>query len=458
MKRRYLNILIAMAVIILPVHMAVAREKFLDIQELTTESGLSFWLVEDHSIPVISLDFAFNNAGAKYDTVEKQGLSRLASNTMDEGAGDLTSEDFQGLLRTKSISLSFSSSRDMFGGSIYSRTSTFEQAVELMNLALTSPRFDEDPVQRMKEANLARIRSSVSDPQWIAARLSNDVIFEEHPYALNSGGTLSTLPSITPDDLRHFVKTRLAKDVLQIAIVGDVTPEQAKTYIDLIFSGLPETQSLQGATEDFVLQNQGKEYLYELDIPQSIVLGYLPALPRTDEDYYAFQVMNQILGAGGFGSRLTEEVREKRGLTYGIGTYLSQMEHVNYLTLSSSTENKNAGKMIELSKAEMQKMANEAVSVDERQKAIDYINGSLPLTLSSTKNISSLLLGMQLDDLPIDYLDNRAEKFKAVTIEDIQQTAQKYLKPDNMSLVIVGKPEGLEEETIIKLTDVPNVE
>ncbi len=434
------------------------RDKFLDIQEHQTQSGLSFWLVEDHSIPVIALDFAFDNAGAQYDTADKQGLAKLASNTMDEGAGDLTSSDFQGELREKSISLGFASGRDTFGGSLKTRTSTKDRAAELLHLALTVPRFEEADVKRMKDANIARIRSSLSDPGWIAARLANDVIFEGQPYALNSGGTISTLEALTKDDLQTFVSQRLAKDVLNIAIVGDVSAEEAKIMIDQIFGSLPKQQSLGMSTQDFDLTNQGTTYLYETDIPQSIVNAYLPALPRTDPDYYAFQVMNQILGAGGFGSRLTEEVREKRGLTYGIYTYLTQMEHVDFLTLASSTANKNAGEMIKLAEAELVKMTTEPVTDKELHDAVSYINGSLPLTLSSTSNISSLLLGMQLDGLPIDYLDMRAAAYNQVTKEDILRTAQKYLKPEKMVYVIVGKPEGLEEEHVTRLSELPNVQ
>lgn len=451
------NALLLLILLLVPLQVH-AREKFLDIQEHQTESGLKFWLVEDHSIPVIALDFAFENAGAKHDPQDKQGLAKLASNTMDEGAGELTSSDFQGELRKQSISLGFSSGRDTFGGSLKTRTSTKDRAAELLHLALTSPVFEEADVQRMKDANIARIRSSLSDPEWIAARLTNEVIFEGHSYALNSGGTISTLQALTKEDLQTFVKERLAKDVLNISIVGDVTAEEAKVLVEKIFSSLPETQSLSTQTEDFELTNQGTTYLYETDIPQSIVDAYLPALPRTDPDYYAFQVMNQILGAGGFGSRLTEEIREKRGLTYGIYTYLTQMEHINFLTLSSSTANQNAAEMIKLAEAEFMKMATDPVSDQELQNAVSYINGSLPLTLSSTSNISSLLLGMQLDDLPIDYMDTRAEKFEAVTKEDIQRTAQKYLVPEKMVYVIVGKPEGLNEDNVTRLSDIPNVE
>ncbi len=436
---------------------AQARDKFLDIHEYKTASGIPFWLVEDHSIPVIALDFAFDNAGAKHDSAKKQGLSRLASNTMDEGAGDLPAAEFQGALRRHSISLGFSSGRDTFGGSLKTRTTTKDKAAELLHLALTAPRFEKADVQRMIDANLARIRSSQSDPEWIAARLSNDIVFKDHPYALNSGGTLSTLPNINSADLKNFVTTRLTKNVLKIAIVGDITPADAKLYIDGIFGTLPQTQKITAEIPDFTIQNGGQTYLHNIDIPQSIVLGYLPALPRTDPDYYTYQVMNQILGAGGFGSRLTEEIREKRGLTYGIYSYLSQMEHTNFLTLSASTANESAHDMLALAKAEFAKMGTEPVSAEEREKAIAYINGSLPLTLSSTGNISSLILGMQLDNLPIDYLDQRADAFEAVTIEDIQSVAQKYLDTTNMTFIIVGQPKGFENDSITELTDIPNV-
>ncbi|MCB9963876.1 MAG: insulinase family protein [Rhodospirillales bacterium] len=437
---------------------AAPRTKFLDIQSHTTDKGLSFWLVEDHSLPIVALEFAFDGAGAALDPADKQGLSRLASNTMDEGAGDLSAEAFQNELRTQSISLSFSSSRDTFGGSLKTRATTLEQAEELLHLALTQPRFEDKDIQRMKDANIARIRESLSDPEWIAARFVNDLAFAGHPYALNSGGTLSTLQALSSKDLKAFVTTRLARKNLKIALVGDLSVAQASALVDKVFGGLPEAPATTTSVADLTLQHSGQTYLYDLDIPQTVIQGVLPALNRKDPDYYAFQVMNQILGAGGFGSRLTEEIREKRGLTYGIYTYLTQMTHVDYLTLGVSTANENAGEVLRLAATELSKMATSDVSEKELSEAISYINGSLPLTLTSTSNIAELLLGMQLDDLPVDYLDHRAAHFDAVTAADVRRVAQKYLKPESMMTMIVGAPTRLTEKNVTKLSVLPNVQ
>lgn len=449
--------IICLLCLIMPVSaQAAGRDKFLEIQTVHTQSGLSAWLVEDHSVPIIAIEFAFEGAGAAHDPADKQGLSQLASNTMDEGADDLDSEAFQGTLLKDSISLSFSSGRDHYAGSLKTRTVTKDTAFSLLQKSLTAPRFDQDPLARMKESNLARIKSSLSDPEWINARLFNDKVFAGHPYALNSGGTLTTLPKLGRGDLKNFVKTRLARNNLKIAMTGDITKDEAARVIEQIFAALPEKAEL-GAVADLTPQHPGQRFLYETDIPQTIIQAAMPAMPRAHPDYYPFQVMNQILGASGFGSRLTEELREKRGLTYGIYTSLQNMEHTNFLQLYLSTANENAGEALKLLKSEMVRMADTDVSEAELKDAVSYINGSLPLTLSSTSSIAGLLLGVQLDHLGIDYLDQRADAFNAVRIEDVRRVAKTYLKPDLMTVIMTGQPQGLDHDTT-KLTELPNVE
>ena len=206
---------------------ARAGEKFLNIQNVETPAGLSMWLVEDHSLPVISVQYQFEGAGAANDPATKQGLARMLSNTMDEGAGGLSSEAFQKELTDNSITLTFDATRDDFGGELKTLARNKDKAFNLLSLAINAPRFDEEPVARMRDGNLSRIKSSMSDPDWMAARLLNDKAFGSHPYAQNSGGTLSSLPTITPDDLRTFKTNNLSRDRLLIAIAGDITPEEA---------------------------------------------------------------------------------------------------------------------------------------------------------------------------------------------------------------------------------------
>ena len=429
------------------------KNKFLDIQVVNDKTNnITAWLVEDHSIPVIAMSFSFRGAGAKNDPSDKQGLARLTSNTMDEGAGDLKSQEFQKTLRDLSISLSFSAGRDNFSGDLKTLSQNKEKAFELLKLALTKPRFDEEPVGRMRDSNKSRIKSSLSNPRWIAARLQNDRLFEGHSYAMNSGGTLSSLDKITPDDLREFHKT-LGKNQLVIGVAGDINAEELKKVINDIFSDLPDVEVKE--TKKYPLQNAGKTYIYKRDIPQSIIAMAQAGISRDDKDYYAATLMNFILGESGFGSRLMEEIREKRGLTYGIYSYFRRYDEVDTLNVSTSTVNEKVKEMISLIYKEWDKMKSEPVSEEEINDAKSYIIGSLPLSLTSTDSIAGILLSLQLEHLPIDYLDTRAEKINAVKINDILAVSKRILDKDSITTVIVGAPEGIEAEII---TDIPNVE
>lgn len=430
-----------------------AKQKFLDIQSIKTEQGLHAWLVEDHSVPIISIKFAFRGTGSKNDPSDQQGLMRLLSNTLDEGAGDLDSQAFQKQLEDHSISLTFGNTRDHFTGQLKTLTKYKDKAFNLMKLALSSPRFDQDAIQRMRDGNKSRIRSSQSNPRWIAARLQNDRIFEGHPYSLNSGGTLSSLDAITADDLRRAHQT-LSRDDLIIAVTGDINAEALSAVLDDLFASLPKKE--RADIKESPLQNAGKTYLYEKDIPQTVILISQPGVKREDPDYYAAQVMNFILGESGFGSRLMEEAREKRGLTYGIYSYFRDYAETDVMHVSTSTRNESAAEMLSLIHDEWSKIRDKTVSDKELKDAQAYLVGSLPLSLTSTDSIANILLSLQLDHLPIDYLDTRSEKINAVTQDDIQNVAKRLLNPDAFTTILVGKPDNIKDT--ISLTTLPNVE
>ncbi len=434
-------------------HARDVQEKFLDIQEVKTDSGLTAWLVEDHSVPVIAIKFAFRGAGAKNDPSEKQGLARMASNTMDEGAGDMDSQAFQKALEDHSITLRFGVTRDHFTGQLKTLTRHKDKAFDLLSLALLKPRFDEDAVGRMRESNKSRIRSSIANPRWIAARLQNDRIFEGHPYALNSGGTLRSLDNITPDDLRGF-HSQLGKNNMIIAVAGDIDAETLKNSLDFLFGGLHDARYEAGSSKP--LSNAGKTYIYDQDIPQTVITITQQGVDRSEPDYYAAQVMNFILGESGFGSRLMEEIREKRGLTYGIYSYFQDYAEADILNVSTSTRNETVADMLSLIQAEWMKMRHDAVSDAELKDAKSYITGSLPLQLTSTDSIASTLLSLQIDNLPLDYLDHRNAKINAVSADEVQKVAERLLHADSFTTILVGKPEGVSDA--IPLTALPNVQ
>ena len=430
-------------------------ERVLDIQEVVSPGGIKAWLVEDHSLPIIAMEFAFQEAGSARDPKDKQGLARMASNTMDEGAGDLDSQAFQKTLTDLSISLSFSAGRDDFSGSLKALTRHKDKAFELMHLALARPRFDQEAVSRMRDANIARVKSSMAEPDWMAARLLNDRAYAGHEYALNSGGTLTSLTAITREDLENFAKTNLTRDRLVIGVAGDMTAAELKTTMDKIFSGLPASATAQPLS-DLDIDGKNAVVLYEQDIPQTIIEIMMPGMRRTDPDFFAAQIMNFTLGGSGFGSRLTEEIREKRGLTYGIQSSLQEMDHTTGYGISLSTENKNAGEALRLIQAEMKKISDAAITDDELKAAQSYMIGSLPLAFTSTEAIASTLAGLQKNDRPIDYLDQLPNHLNAVTKADVQRAARRLLQPQKSLTILVGKPVGVTATETA--TTLPNVE
>lgn len=434
---------------------AAPSQKMLDIREVKSPGGITAWLVEDHNLPIISIEFSFKDAGAARESKDRQGLARLVSNTLDEGAGDYDAQAFQKALTDHSISLSFGAGRDDFSGSLKMLTRHKDKALELMSLALTKPRFEQDAIARMKAANIARIKSSMTEPDWIAARLQNDLTYGDHPYALNSGGTLTSLNAITRDDLQNFVKNNLTRDRLHIGVAGDISADELSRVLDQLFSGLPE-KATTSAIKDTAIQNIGKTYLYKQDIPQSFISLVGEGLDYRDPDYYPAQVMNFVLGGSGFGSRLTEEVREKRGLTYGINSYFFDMDHASGFVIGLSTENKNAGDALKIINAQITRLRDQGITPAELKGAQDYMVGSLPMSFSSTATIASTVRWLQEVGYPMDHYDRYPDVIRGVTLADIERVSKRLLHPEKMLTILVGQPTGITPTDTV--TVLPNVE
>lgn len=430
-------------------------DKFLPITEIRTPGGITIWVVEDKSLPIVALKFLFKDSGSANDPEDKQGLARLLSNTMDEGAGELDSQTFQKTLADNSITLQFDAGRDAFAGTVKTLARNQGKAFELLSLAMNEPRFDEEPVARMRDGNLTRIKSALSEPDWMAARLINDKAFEGHPYAKNSGGTLSSLPRITPADLHKFKETYLTQDRLLISAAGDIDPATLGPAIDKAFGKLSKTAPA-SSIRDSSVTNGGKIYLYQQPIPQTMLQIMLPAFDRKDKDYYALQMMNYIFGGAGFGSRLMENAREKNGLTYGIYSGVQDYHHTDVLNVTTSTKNESADDMISIIRNEMIRMQNEKVTDKELADAKSFIIGSMPLALDSTEDIAGMVLNLREDGLAIDYLDHYADYMRAVTSDDILRVAKRVLKPEAMTTALVGKPSEIQNVEVVK--ELPNVQ
>jgi zinc protease len=414
----------------------------IDIQRVVSPGGLEAWLVEDHTNPIIAVDFAFRG-GASLDPDGKTGLAHLASTTLDEGAGDLDSQAFQRRLEDLAVKLGFSTGRDSFGGNLKTLTKNRDEAFRLLRLAITEPRFDDDPVARMKSQILAGLRAESERPNVIARRTLSRTLFPGHPYGRPVKGTLETVAALTPDDLRGFVRQRLARDTLLIGVVGDITAAQLALLLDSTFGALPE-KATPWEIPEITPAATGETIVVEKAVPQSAIVFAHGGIKRNHPDYYAATIMDHVLGGGSFTARLYEEVREKRGLAYSIYSTLYPLDHAALILGAAGTANARVSETLEVVRAEWRRMAEKGMTAAELKDAKTFLTGSFPLRFSSSGRIASILMAMQIDDLGIDYLDKRNGYMEAVTLEQVNRVAGQLLRPDELTVVVVGKPNGIK--------------
>ncbi len=409
---------------------------------VVSPGGIEAWLVEEHAIPILSARIAFRG-GAALDADDRIGRANMVSSLLDEGAGDLDSQAFQTRLEDLVIHLSFGSGQDTFTANLKTLSKNTDAAFEMLRLALTAPRFDAEAVERMRRQIQVRLARLSEDPDTIAWNTWSAAAFPGHPYGRPVEGTPETVAALTADDFRAFVAGQIARDRMYIGVVGDITADRLATLLDDTFGGLPQT----GAVDDVATTEPaapGRLIVVERDIPQSIVLFGHSGPDRSDPDYYAAYVMNHILGGGGFTSRLTNEVREKRGLAYGVYTYLSPRDRSALYMGRVATANARVAESLAVIRAEIRRMRDDGVTVAELADAKTYMTGSYPLRLDTNDKISRMLVGIQMEDLGIDYIERRNGYIDAVTLDDVNRMARTLLKPEDLQIVVVGRPEGLE--------------
>ena len=418
---------------------AATPARAVDVQRVVSPMGIEAWLVENDAVPVIAIEFAFRG-GVELDPDGKEGLANLVSILLDEGAGDLDSATFQARLSNAAISLGFDASVDGFYGSLKTVTANADEAFDLLELALTAPRFDDDAVARMRAAVQADIRRRVADPGWMGRRAFYELAFGGHPYGRPSRGTAPTVNGLTTEDLRGFVAERFNRSNLLVGVSGDVTADELGPILDRIFGDLPEGQP-SPRPADVSPAGAGEHLLVRRDGPQSSMMLSQPGIARSDPDFYTAYVVNHILGGGGFTSRLTDEIRERRGLTYGISSFLVNFDHADLLMVSSSLSNANVPTALDLIRQQWRRLATSGVTAEELDEAKTFLTGSFPLRFTSTDRIASILLGMQIEDLGIDFLDRRNAEVEAVTLANANRVAQRLYDVDALTVVVVGDPD-----------------
>ena len=429
------TILLAVALL---VSAAAAKGSGMKIQEVTSPGGIKAWLVESHANPLITVRFAFFG-GASQDPPEKEGQAYFVTAMMNEGAGDLDAIAFQEREEALAMKMNFDAGRDVMLGTIQTLTENKDEVFDLVRLAMSQPRFDEDALERVRAQILAGLKFDEHDPETVASVAWDRIAFQDHPYGRPVKGTKESVAQISADDLRDYVRRVFARDKLAVAVVGDIDAEELGKALDKLFGDLPEHSDLVQVADAPPPLGPTREVI-AMDVPQSVAQFGLRGIPRDDDDFIPAYVLNYVIGGGGFSSRLMEEVREKRGLAYSVRSSLFPYMHGPVFIGHVATKNEAVGQSLSVIQNELERIAEQGPTAEELESAKAYLTGAYPLRFESSSSIASQLLWIQIEDLGIDYVDRRNALVEAVTMDDIRRVAKRLLAPDRLITTIVGKP------------------
>ena len=411
------------------------------IQEITSPGGISAWLVEEHSIPFMALEIRFKG-GASLEAEGKRGAINLMTGLLEEGAGELDARAFAEARESLAASYSFDVNDDTLRISAQFLSENRDQAVGLLKLALNAPRFDPDAIERVRGQVISHLRSRETDPDAIAGATFDALAFPGHPYGEYYGGTIEGVSTLTRDDIVDAYQRTIARDRLYVSAVGDITAQELGALLDTLLGELPATGAPQPGHVQYAL-GPGVTVV-DFDTPQSVVQFGQPGIRRDDPDYLVAYVLNTILGGGNFNARLMDELREKRGLTYGVRTYLVPMFLGEQIVGVFSSSNDKVAEAIEIVREEWEKIASQGVSAEELAAAKTYLTGAYPLRFDGNGPIARIMIGMQLIGQPTSYIGERNELIEAITLEEINRVAARIYQPEALHFVVVGRPVGVQ--------------
>ena len=419
---------------------ALATPAFaVDIQTVVSDKGVKALLVEDYTVPLVAVSFSWKGAGATQDAEGREGTAELLTTMMDEGAGERDSQALQEALADNGMNYSFRAGYDAWSGSFKTLVSDLDESVDLMADMLNRPRFDDEPLERMKAGLSNRLRRSETSPGGVMGKALRENVFKDHPYGRPADGTLESVAAITRDDLIDQHKRSLARDNLYVGVVGAISPEELKPILDELFGDLPETAQINEVPG--LPEVAGGTVHVPLDVPQTNVRIVQPGIAREDPDFYAAYLVDHVLGGGAFQSRLYNEVREKRGLAYGAYSSLPTYQAGGLAIAQSATRQERIGETIDVMTSQIERMGKEGPTDEELRQAKDFIIGTYAISnLDTSDKIANVLTAIQREGLGEDYIDRRKEIFEAITPEQAKRAAQRLYGNEPL-IITVGREE-----------------
>jgi len=419
---------------------AGAAQAGVKIQHWQTASGSEVYFVENHDLPIVDLSVNFA-AGSVRDTAEKSGVAGITRYLMTLGAAGMSDEKISNKMADVGAILGGDFDADRAGFKLRTLSSEREkaQALEVFTKILQQPDFPESVLEREKARIISSLQESATQPESISSKAFMTALYGSHPYSLDGDGEVDTVAKIKRDDLQNFYKQYYGAKGAVVAIIGDLTREQASAIAENVTGGLPKASAI-SPIPAVALPTKPVEQRISHPASQShILLGY-PGIKRGDPDLFPLYVGNYVLGGGGFVSRLTEEVREKRGLVYSVYSYFMPMAEAGPFQIGLQTKKDQAEDALKLVRETLDKFIKGGITETELKAAKANIIGGFPMRIDSNSKILDYLAVIGFYKLPLNYLDEYNSNVEKVTVAQIKDAFSRRLKPENFVTVIVGDP------------------
>ena len=435
-KLRYLlGVLIACAA-------AAPAYALLPIQHWQTQNGARVYFVETRDLPMLDVSVDFP-AGSVFDTRTKSGLAAMTAKMLKLGAGGLSEDEIARRVADTGAQLGGRFDSDRGGMSLRTLTSPDElrQALDVFARVLQRPEFPAAVLEREKARIIAAIKEADTKPEVILNRNFNALIYGSHPYGLRSSGEPETVATLTRDDVTGFYRRYYTADQAVVAIIGNLGRGEAQALADQLTAGLPRS----GAPAVIPpVPDVARPELRAVAHPatQSHLLIGAPGIKRDDPDYFPLFVGNYVLGGGGFVSRITEEVRSKRGLAYSAYSYFAPLKERGPFVIGLQTRKDQAAEALAVVRATLKEFLAQGPTADELKKAQQNIVGGFALRIDSNRKILDYLGAIGFYQLPLTYLDDFVPNVEKVTLADIRNAFARRVDPDHMATVIVGADEA----------------
>lgn len=417
---------------------SITAKAAVQIQHWQTASGARVYFVENHDLPIVDLSINFA-AGSARDTEAKSGVAGVTRYMMTLGAAGLTDEAITNQFADVGAVLGgdFDADRASFKLRTLSSAAEQTQALNTFKKILHQPDFPQAVLEREKARIVAGIQEAETQPESISSKAFMTALYGKHPYGLDESGTVASVTAMTKQDLQQFYQQHYGASGAVIAMIGDLTREQASKIADELASGLPKTTAPSPLPTVGFPQTENIQKIAHPASQSHILLGY-PGIKRIDPDYFTLYVGNYILGGGGFVSRLTEEVREKRGLVYSVYSYFMPMQENGPFQIGLQTKKEQADDALKLVRETLDKFVQNGVTEKELKAAKDNIIGGFPMRIDSNGKILDYISMIGFYQLPLTYLDDYNKKIAAVTTAQIKDAFQRRIDTKKMVTVIVG--------------------